>query len=453
MYVSFINGVVPAKLGARFARLGVPIQPLKPTEVKPISSSALDEVYLIPFSGLERLDAWANLRVKLARGARHYVVCGEGLTSAQIMMAARDGAHDVLEDKDDDGRWQQALASAARSQDLWWQLYGGKSVIGDEVLSGRSPAMQAVRESVERVGPTRATVLISGESGVGKERVAEAIHLASGQTPLIPVNCAAIPSDLMESELFGAEKGAFTGADKAKPGLVEAAEGGILFLDEIGELDIGLQPKLLRFLESRKARRVGSNREYPCNVRVIAATNRDLQREAERGQFRLDLYYRLAEVVLPVAPLRQRQDDVPDLAELFLHDACRRLGKNFDTIEPELIASFQTYAWPGNARELRQTIERMAIHYNGPVMRAAWWRPPAASPVEPETVASASVITPTRSSAGGLLPSGGGRPHRREKYQRARVLLAESGDDLTWVAAQLGIHPTTLYRWRKDGKV
>jgi transcriptional regulator with PAS, ATPase and Fis domain len=342
--------------------------------------------------------------------------------------------------------------------------------VDEQKLVGRSAAMKSLRESVQRLGPTDATVLVLGESGTGKERVAEAIHAAAVKGPFVPINCAALPADLLESELFGAEKGAFTGADKMKPGLVEEAAGGMLFLDEIGELPLALQPKLLRFLETRMARRVGSTKEYRATLRVVSATNRDLRRDAESGRFRLDLFYRLSEVILNAPPLRHRPEDIPDLARVFLVHAAERVGKNFESLEPELVYKFQLHDWPGNVRELKQAIERMAFHYDGPVMRAAWWELP------PTREARAATVSPTVYPGGfvapaGSVPAGGGGmyypapghgntpggtvlpPSRRGRLALARRLLQESVEDLTWVAAQVGVHPTTLYRWRKAGKV
>jgi transcriptional regulator with PAS, ATPase and Fis domain len=261
----------------------------------------------------------------------------------------------------------------------------------------------------------------------------------------VALNCAAIPKELMEAELFGAEKGAYTGATRTRPGLVEQASGGTLFLDEIGEMDVKLQPKLLRFLETRKTRRVGGNSEIQSEVRVLSATNSNLESEIALGKFRSDLYYRLSEVILHVPPLRTRPEDIPQFAMAFLQLAGERLGKYFDSIEPELIRGFQEYDWPGNVRELRNAIDRIAILYDGPVLRAAWWERP-----QPAAQPSHDLSQHAHAVGGGV----SGLPlSRRQKLETARQLLETSGNDLTWVAAQLGIHPTTLYRWRKAGKL
>ena len=449
----------------RLQALGVRPQLLPPDKIQSLERDTTDLVYLVP-DALLASSNWSEHRVRLARASRFYIVFGENLDSLHIMAAARDGAHDVLDlQADADDRWLDALEKAAHAQQLWWQLYGGQGGVDEQKLVGRSTAMKTLRESVQRLGPTNATVLILGESGTGKERIAEALHAAAGQGPFVPINCAALPPDLLESELFGAEKGAFTGADRTKPGLVEEAAGGMLFLDEIGELPLALQPKLLRFLESRMARRVGSTKEYRTDVRLVSATNRDLRRDAESGRFRLDLFYRLSEIIFNAPPLRHRPEDIPDLARVFLTQAAERVGKNFESLEPELVYKFQLYDWPGNVRELKQVIERMAFHYDGPVMRAAWWELPPTREARAAAAVAAPAVHPggmvSNSAAAGAAPaypfsgygSGGLPPSRRGKLALARRLLQENAEDLSWVSAQVGVHPTTLYRWRKAGKV
>lgn len=458
-----------AALPMRLKALGVACERRGLPTVETVQKSNADQIYVVPFSLLVG-DIWSDLRVRLARAGRRYLVYGLSLSSREFMQAARDGAHDVLQVEDDDVRWESALEEAARAQDLWWKLYGSRGGFGPNQLVGRSAAMSSLRDSVLRLGPTEATVLILGESGTGKERVAQALHESSHKEKFVVVNCAAIPRDLIEAELFGAERGAFTGSVKAKPGLVEEADGGTLFLDEIGELDIQLQPKLLRFIETRQARRVGATREYSCAVRLLAATNRELETEIVRGRFRADLYYRISEIILQIPPLRHRSDDVPDLTRRFLEDASVRFGKNFEDIEPGLIRRFQAYGWPGNVRELKQAVDRLVILFDGPVLRGSWWEAPR-GPVEGGTNTGSANSDGWRegrhrmpSTGGGNGPgesigSSGTEPlrrgglNRREKLDRARRLLEESDYDLSWVAAELGIHPTTLYRWRKAGKV
>jgi transcriptional regulator with PAS, ATPase and Fis domain len=266
----------------------------------------------------------------------------------------------------------------------------------------------------------------------------------------VAVNCAAIPKELLEAELFGAERGAYTGASRTRIGLVEQAAGGTLFLDEIAEMDLAQQPKLLRFLETRRFRRVGGDAEQEVEVRVISATNGNLEKEIAEGRFRLDLYYRLSEVILHVPPLRTRPEDVPILALAFLQSASERFGKNFETIEPALVRKFQGYHWPGNVRELKNAIDRMVILYDGPTLREGWWDAPQSQQFAPSPEPPAPSAAP--SNTGGT-PERPLVPTRRQKMQMAKQLLASNERDLTSIAAELGIHPTTLYRWRKQNKV
>ncbi len=437
----------------RLQALDLRVQLLAPENIESVESDSTDEVYLIPVSLLAS-DGWNEYRVRLARASRRYIVFGEAMRTSGVMAAARDGAHDVLDLKaDNPQRWIVALEHAANAQGLWWQLYGGQGEVDEENLVGRSSLMKTLRESIQRLGPTDATILLLGESGTGKERVAEAIHAASGKEVFIPINCAALPADLLESELFGAEKGAFTGADRTKRGLVEEAAGGTLFLDEIGELPIALQPKILRFLETRMARRVGSTKEYQTNVRLVSATNRNLRAAAESENFRPDLFYRLSEVILNTPPLRHRAEDIPDLARSFLRQAAVRVGKNFESLEPELIQKFQQHDWPGNVRELKQAIERLAFLYDGPIMRAGWWDLPLPRHSAAPMTAGGSVAGPATPMYPRAVPGGGLPPSRRGRMALARQFLQESNEDLAWVAAQIGVHPTTLYRWRKSGKL
>ena len=388
------------------------------------------------------------MRAKLAEANRYFLVVGQNLTSAHIVQATRDGAYDVLLLEDEDARWMDALEKVVQSQKLWLQLYGGRALNTEETLIGQSSGIKALRQAIERLGPTGASVLIMGESGVGKEHVAEALHRTTSKGPFVAVNCAAIPRELIEAEIFGAERGAYTGSVKAREGLVEQAAGGTLLLDEMGELDLALQPKLLRFLETRRARRVGGEGEYHVDLRVVSATNSNLENEITIGKFRADLYYRLSEVSLRVPPLRSRLEDIPLFIHTFLQAAGERFGRHFESAEPELIQKFQSYHWPGNVRELKNVIDRMVILYNGPVMRAGWWNPPEA-PTANESLNQSALKAEARPEAG----SSSSMPmftHRKQKMQIAKKLLEESDNNLTWVSAQLGINPTTLYRWRKN---
>ena len=237
------------------------------------------------------------------------------------------------------------------------QAVAGQSFAG---IIGRSPIMLDVFRLVETVCRTNSTVLISGESGTGKELVARAIHSLSLRRagPFVAVNCGAMPEALLESELFGHVRGAFTGADKDKKGLIEAADGGTVFLDEIGEMAPTMQVKLLRVLQERKYRRVGGTDEASSDIRVIAATNRDLPKRVGEGKFREDLFYRLNVIPVEMPALRERVEDIPLIAEHFLAKYTREMNKTVDTFSPEAMAALRAYSWPGNVRELENVVER-----------------------------------------------------------------------------------------------
>ncbi len=230
-------------------------------------------------------------------------------------------------------------------------------------IIGNSAALESVLDQVEQVAPTDSTVLIEGETGTGKELIAHAIHNASERfgRPFIKLNCAAIPLDLLESELFGHEKGAFTGAIAQKIGRFEMADKGTLFLDEVGDIPSALQPKLLRVLQEQEFERLGSGRTHKVDVRLVAATNRNLEKMVARGQFRSDLYYRLNVFPILLPALRERREDIHALVTHFVKMFSRRMGKQVDSIPPEIMAAFQWYSWPGNIRELQNLVERAVI--------------------------------------------------------------------------------------------
>jgi formate hydrogenlyase transcriptional activator len=232
-----------------------------------------------------------------------------------------------------------------------------------ERIIGNSAALESVFDQVEQVAPTDSTVLIEGETGTGKELIAHAIHNASQRCgrAFIKLNCAAIPLDLLESDLFGHEKGAFTGAIAQKIGRFEMADGGTLFLDEVGDIPPALQPKLLRVLQEQEFERLGSGRTHKVDVRLVAATNRDLAKMVARGQFRVDLYYRLNVFPILLPALRERREDIPALVTHFANMFSRRMKKQVDSIPPETMSAFQWHSWPGNIRELQNLVERAVI--------------------------------------------------------------------------------------------
>ncbi len=303
------------------------------------------------------------------------------MTSYASLRSAVDsmklGAIDYIAKPFDHDEMLQAVARILRerrpqaAENPAVQVAGARAEQGagsDEIgIIGRCAAMQDLFGKIRKVAPTDSTVLIQGESGTGKELVARALHNLSrrAKAPLISVNCAAIPETLIESELFGHEKGAFTGATAGRAGLVEAADGGTLFLDEIGELPLEAQARLLRVLQEGEIRRVGSVQSQKVDVRLIAATHRDLKSLARNGQFREDLYYRLHVISLRLPALREREDDVQDIAQVFLARQCARMGREALSFSAEALKAIGHYHWPGNVRELENAIERAVILSEG----------------------------------------------------------------------------------------
>jgi formate hydrogenlyase transcriptional activator len=307
---------------------------------------------------------------------------------------------------------------------------------GEEII-GASPALKEALRQVEVVAPTDATVLLQGETGAGKERFARAIHQLSARRarPFVTVNCAAIPTGLLESELFGHERGAFTGALAQKLGRFELAHQGTLFLDEIGDLPLELQPKLLRVIQEQEFERVGSVRTQRVDVRLVVATNRELAQMVDAGQFRADLYYRLHVFPMTVPPLRERPEDIPLLVRHFVRQYARQLRKRIDTIPAEAMEALTHYHWPGNVRELQHVIERAVILSPGSVLRLASDELPRS---QPATGSPARIRT-------------------LEEVEREHILRVLQ--DTKWVvggphgaAARLGLRRTTLlYRLEKLG--
>jgi DNA-binding NtrC family response regulator len=261
---------------------------------------------------------------------------------------------------------------ALRDENLQLREELGRRYAFDNIV-GRSPAMQEIFATIMRVAPTRATVLLAGESGVGKDLIARAIHFHSPRRdrPFVKINCTAIPENLMESELFGFEKGAFTGAVASKPGKFELADTGTAFLDEIGDVPGAIQVKLLRVLQEREFERLGSNKTRHIDVRILAATNRDLRAALEEGTFREDLYYRLNVVPINIPPLRERREDIPFLAEHFVRKLSREVGAKAESISEGAIQKLMEYSWPGNVRELENVIERSLVLSTGSRLEAA----------------------------------------------------------------------------------
>jgi formate hydrogenlyase transcriptional activator len=304
-----------------------------------------------------------------------------------------------------------------------------------EQIVGNSAALRVVLEQAKRVAAADSTVLIQGETGTGKELIAHAIHKASPRSghPLIKLNCAAIPFDLLESELFGHERGAFTGAVSQDIGRFELADKGTLFLDEVGDIPLSLQPKLLRVLQEQEFERLGSGRTHRVDVRVVAATHRDLEEMVKRDQFRRDLYYRVSVFPITLPPLRERLEDIGPLAEHYVEVFSRRMGKQITSIPDELLNAFKSYSWPGNIRELQNLIERAVVLANDGVLP---------NPLRPTGPAS-------------LLGSAA-----RDTFRESdRIRILRALENTGWrvggsdgAAARLGLNRTTLIsRMKKHG--
>jgi len=303
-----------------------------------------------------------------------------------------------------------------------------------ERIIGNSPALRVVLEQAERVAATDSTVLIQGETGTGKELIARAIHNASPRSghALIKLNCAAIPFDLLESELFGHERGAFTGAIAQKVGRFELADKGTLFLDEVGDIPLALQPKLLRVLQEQEFERLGSCRTHRVDVRLVAATHRDLERMVKRDLFRSDLYYRLNVFPITLPPLRDRRQDIRPLLEHYVEVFSSRMSKRMDTIPDEFVNAFESYSWPGNVRELQNVIERAVILSNDGLLP--------------------NLLPPTRGDSVAF-------PASRTLRESERLLILGALEATGWLvagpygaAARLGMKRTTLIaRMKKHG--
>jgi DNA-binding NtrC family response regulator len=313
----------------------------------------------------------------------------------------------------------------------------GKRYVHPNVVA-RSVKMQEVLATVERVAPTNSTVLLGGESGVGKDLIARAIHEKSRRAsgPFVKINSTAIPENLLESELFGYEKGAFTGANASKPGKFELADKGTLFLDEIGDVPPAIQVKLLRVLQEREFERLGGTRTVKVDVRLIAATNRDLREALEQGTFREDLYYRLNVVPIDIAPLRQRKEDIPDLVNLFISRFAGDSGKQVKSISPEAMQILVNYHWPGNVRELQNIIERACALANGTV-------------IKPEDI-HLDVRPAKAANTSGFLPEGMTLEHWEDEM--IREALRRANGNKSQAARLLGLSRNALrYRLSKIG--
>jgi len=343
--------------------------------------------------GISGLDLIREVSSTLPESERPQMVMMTAHGSTQIVREAfKLGVEDFLEKPFEVDELLALARRAVRSQRLQTEkqylISERDAEFNHYGIVGRSRAMQEVLLRAELVAQTKSTVLVTGETGTGKEMVARAIHHRSAQRdmPLIKVNCAAIPETLLESELFGHVRGAFTGATNTKRGKFALADGGSIFLDEIGTLTTAIQAKLLRVLQEREFEPLGAERTQKVDLRVIAATNRDLKQMVSDAKFQEDLYYRLNVIPIGIPPLRERREDIPILIDHFVEKHRQRTGKRVDRVEPEVIESLQRYDWPGNVRELENTIERAVVLATGPIM----------------TMSAISLVGATSSAATGL---------------------------------------------------
>ena len=307
-------------------------------------------------------------------------VTGQGIDSAIVMISGhgdidtaveciKKGAFDFIQKPLDLNRILITVKNAGERTTLVKDNKVLKKKVYGQEMVGSSAALQHIRDIISKVAPTDARVLITGSNGTGKELVARSLHAMSLRSamPYVEVNCAAIPSELIESELFGHEKGSFTSAIKQHKGKFEQADGGTLFLDEIGDMSLAAQAKVLRVLQEKKLSRVGSDKDIKVDVRVLAATNKDLRAEIEKGNFREDLYHRLSVIVIKVPSLDERKEDIPELVDYFNRQICAESGKGTVPFSPEAIKALQDRSWPGNIRELRNVVERLLILGGNPV--------------------------------------------------------------------------------------
>ena len=316
------------------------------------------DIKMPEMDGIEVLEA-----IRKESDVPFIMLSGHG-TIETAVEAIKKGAFDFIPKPPDLNRLLITLRNALDKKNLATENKVLKKAVKiQHQMIGESELMLQVKDMIEKVAPTNARVLITGENGTGKELVARQLHDLSARSsgPFIEVNCAAIPSELIESQLFGHEKGAFTSAIKQRKGDFELADGGTLFLDEIGDMSLSAQAKVLRALQENKITRVGSEKEIPVDVRILAATNKNLKVEIEKGNFREDLYHRLSVIVIQVPPLRERKDDIPLLVGNFLESIAQDMGKSAPNFEPEALEALKQYQWTGNIRELRNIVERLVI--------------------------------------------------------------------------------------------
>ena len=406
------------------------------TCLEQLEKNKYDAVFLdIWLPGMDGLEVLKEIRSRLP-GQYVIMISGHG-TIETAVTATKLGAFDFIEKPLSLEKVMLVLEHALKQKQLEKENRNLKSFIRRETtMIGSSVPMKALRQQVEYAAPTEGRILIYGENGTGKELVARLIHLSSRRKDqaFIEVNCAAIPEDLIESELFGSVKGAYTGSTESRKGKFGLADQGTLFLDEVADMSLKTQAKVLRVLEEQRFYPVGSHEAIEVDVRVIAATNKDLEREMEEEHFRQDLFFRLNVIPFEVPPLRERKEDVPELVDHFMEDFCHRYGKRKKRIHSEAMKKLQTYDWPGNVRELKNTVERLVIMVQ-------------ADKVTLFDLPSSILKSASRKR----VPSPQQWQQAREEFERQFILekLVENKGNVSRTATAIGMERTHLHRKMK----
>jgi two-component system nitrogen regulation response regulator NtrX len=401
-------------------------------------SLALLDIFMPGMDGIETLSRFREARPEMAV----IMVTGHGGIE-EAVKSVKLGAYDFITKPPDSARILLSVKNGLEEHRLRQENESlRRSIERRYEIVGDSPAIQALKKQISLAGPTNGRVLIHGESGTGKELVARAIHKASRRAagPFIEVNCAAIPQDLIESELFGHEKGSFTGATGMKRGKFELADRGTIFLDEIGDMSPATQAKVLRVLEGQEFERVGGTKTMKVDVRVIAASNKDLSEEISKGTFREDLFYRLNVVPIDVPPLRERKEDIPLLVRHFLQEFAAEYGQRPKEIAGDALDLFLRYPWKGNVRELRNFIERMMIMVPGPSISAADVPPPVSRP-QPGPPAGEGTVLPAAVGHATLREA-------RAAFEREFITrkLKENNGNISKTADEIDVERSNLHR-------
>jgi len=428
-----------------------------------LEEGAFDLVYLdLGMPDRDGMDVLGEIRDKWPQQIV-VILTGQG-TIERAVEATKLGAFDFLEKDCGKDRilltTQQAVEFsnlATENKQLKQRVSGGRALLGN------SGGIQEILQQVAKVAPTNARVLILGESGTGKELIAQEIHNRSKRSnrPFIKVNCAAIPEELIEAELFGSEKGAYTGSTQSRVGKFQAADGGTLFLDEVGDMSLRVQTKVLRALQEGEIARVGSEKVINVDVRVLAATNKNLPEEAAAGRFREDLYYRLNVVPITASPLRERKEDIGLLGDAFLKEYCDEYGIPAKKLDPRVIELLESYPWPGNVRELRNQVERMVIMSSDRTVRVDDLSAEVRRGQSALTGSSGSTgsrpggstsgaVAGEGNAGGGVMPNVEGMPLQDAKREFERALILTALERNKWnvsrAAAELGLERTNLHK-------